>query len=248
MSISMIPTRFDDSPVALHAISNCFIRAGKKAYPQLKKHLRADAINFRYFGDLLVQEDRFLRNCADYNLYRNIAPVLPEEQGPYIFIIAADTFSWHHVDKRLEAYLGYRLHELENDWVIAYHPDSCEATDEDMTHIMRSLYNGVCNYAELDIRYQTKPGYSVWAHQTMSLVRDWEGNPEFFLTVIRDISMQRWAQLLYSEMLALKNLMDESYFHHRTASWIDGLLRHYEGKPIDGKVMHQLRVLVRDLV
>ena len=100
-----------------------------------------------------------------------------------------------------------------------------EETDEEMTKIMRSLYTGESNYAEMDIRYQTKPGYSVWAHQTMSLVRDWNGNPEYFLAVVRDTSMQKWAQLFYNELLILQELMYACGFQHETARWIDGLIK-----------------------
>lgn len=248
MSISKIPNRFNDSPVAFHAINRCFIRAGKKAYPQLKKHVRSNPDYFRFIGDLLVQEDQFLLNSGEYNFFCENASDPWSSSGPYIFIIAAETFSWHHVDERLESYLGYPIDELENDWIVAYHPDSCEETDAEVTRIMKSLYNGESNYAELDIRYQTKPGYSVWAHQTMSLVRDWNGNPEYFLTVVRDTSMQRWAQLFYNELLILNELVHATGFDHETAQWIDGLIRHYNGEPVEGHVMRQIHVLMQDLV
>ena len=248
MSISKIPNRFNESPVAFHAINRCFIRAAKKAYPQLKKHVRSHPEYFRFVGDLLVQEEQFLLNSAEYNFFCENAADPWSNSGPYIFIIAAETFSWHHVDERLESYLGYPLEELENDWIIAYHPESCEETDAEVTRIMKELYSGESNYAELDIRYQTKPGYSVWAHQTMSLVRDWNGNPEYFLTVVRDTSMQRWAQLFYNELLILDELVHATNFDDEMAQWIDGLIRHYNGEPVEGRVMQQIHVLMQDLV
>ena len=244
----MIPNRFNNSPVAFHAINRCFIRAANKAYPHLKKHVSAHPETFRFMGDLLVQEEQFVLNSAEYTFFCESATDPCNNAGPYIFIIAAETFSWHHVDERLEAYLGYDIHELETDWVIAYHPESCEETDEEMTNIMRSLYTGESNYAEMDIRYQTKPGYSVWAHQTMSLVRDWNGNPEYFLTVVRDTSMQKWAQLFYNELRILQELMYACNFEHETARWIDGLIKHYNGEQVDGQVLNQIQAIMQDLV
>ena len=246
MSIRMIPTHLDNSTVALHAINRCFIRVGRKAFPELKAFLRTSSANFRYIGDLLVSEDRFLRNCGDYRLYRESKSPAADAKGPFIFIIAADTFSWHHVDKRLEGYLGYRLDELENDWVIAYHPDSYEETDEQFTDIIRSMYHGDQNYAELDIRYQTKSGHSVWAHQTMSLIRNWDGDPEYFLTVIRDTSMQQWTQLLYRELALLKELMEACCFQHQSWEWISGLLKHYDGESIEDALLHEISSILQE--
>ncbi len=248
MSIRTIPNRFDDSPVAFHAINKCFLRAGSEAITQLKRHLASNYIDFRYVGDLLVQEDRFIRTCADYKLFSGHAKHTKGKFGPFVFIISAESHIWHHVDHGLEAYLGYTREELENDWVIAYHPDSCQEAEERFNNVLRALHRGDRNYAELEVRYQTKPGYSVWAKQTMSLIRDWRGEPENFLIVLRDISMRKWTQQLYQELSQLKGLMDECGFCDRSADWIDGLLKHYNGEPVDGHVMHQIRVLVRDLV
>ena len=122
-----------------------------------------------------------------------------------------------------------------------------EETDEEVTRILKALYNGESNYAEVDVRYQTKPGYSVWAHQTISLVRDWNGNPEYFLTVVRDTSLQKWTQLFYNEMRILETLMDVCGYDAEIADWISGLIRHYNGEQVDRRVMRQLNNLMQDL-
>lgn len=246
MQIRIIPNRFDESPLAFHVITRCFQKAGSSALASLKRHLEQDAAGFRYIGDFIVQQSRFSRLWADYALFRRHVPEPDRLKGPYVVVIDAETLRWHQVDPALEAYLGYSLDELENDWVVAYHPDSCEATDEAMTRVLREFHRGECKYAELDVRYQTRPGYSVWAQATLSLVRDWKGNPEFFLMVIRDVSMRRWAEAFYRELGRIRDLMESSGFYSESLQSIDGLLRHYDGEEVDRRVMTRVHAMVSD--
>ena len=246
MSIRIIPNRFDESPFAFLEITRCFLRASHNALSALKRHFEEDESGFRYMGDLIVEETHLSQLRADYHLFREHVPEPERLKGPYVIIIKAETLQWHDADVNLEQYLGYSLSELENDWVIAYHPESCEETDEEMTGILRDFHQGKRNYAEIDVRYQTKPGYSVWAQVTFSLVRDWKGNPEYYMMVIRDVSMVRWVQLFYEQLLHIKELMEASGFYSESLQTIDGLLRHYDGEVVDRQVMTQIHALVSD--
>ncbi len=244
MSIRKIPTRSDDSLSALHAINTCFLKAGARAYSSLKRSVERDDRSFRFIGDFLVRESCFYRNYADYSLYRKFVPDPQTQQGPYIVLISADTHAWHHVDDSLESYLGYSLKELENDWVVAYHPETYEETDEKLTSILKDLHTGACNYTEVDVRYQTKIGYSVWSQLTFSLVKDWKGNPEYFMTVIRDITLIKWTQYLYSELETLINLVEMTGLYDDSVRAIAGLLRHYDGEDIDRQMMMEIQALL----
>ncbi len=244
MSTRKIPTRNDDTLAALQVVNACFLRAGAHAYGAIKKHVECDIHAFRYMGDILVGESHFYRNYADYSLYRKFVPDPTIQQGPYIVLISADTHAWYHVDDSLEAYLGYTLDELENDWIVAYHPDTYEETDENLTAIMRALHMGEADFQDVDVRYQTKVGYSVWAQLTFSLVKDWKGTPEYFLTVIRDKTLIMWAHLLYGELESLIRLAERAGVYNESVWALEGLLRHYDGESVDGKVMQKIKALL----
>ena len=244
MSIRIIPTRNDESLAALHAINSCFLKTGARAFAALKRRIEVDSSRFRYIGDFLVSESQFFRKYADYSLHRKFVPDPYKNQGPYIVLISADTHAWHHVDDSLEDYLGYTLQELENDWITAYHPDSYEETDENLTSIMRKMHMGECNYAEVDVHYQAKIGYSVWSQLTFSVVNDWKGTPEYFMTVIRDITLAKWAEQLYTELEGLINLVEMAGLYDASVTALDGLLRHYDGEQVDHQVMNSIKALL----
>lgn len=244
MSIRIIPTRSDESLAALHAINTCFLKTGVRAFAALKQRIEADGSRFRYIGDFLISESRFYRKYADYSLYRKFVPDPYAHQGPFIVLISADTHAWHHVDDSLEQYLGYTLQELENDWVTAYHPDSYEATDEKLTSIMRKMHMGTCNYAEVNVHYQTKIGYSVWSQLTCSLVKDWKGAPEYFMTVMRDTTLLKWTEQLYAELEMLIELVEMAGLYDASITALDGLLRHYDGEQVDHKLMTSIKALL----
>ena len=233
--------------MAFHVINRCFLKAGVNACAAFKQFLENDSLGFRFLGDFIVLETHLEQLQADYKLFRKYVPEPEELKGPHVVIINADTLRWHHADPSLKRYLGYSLQDLENDWVIAFHPDSCEETDEQLTGVLRDFHNGDCQYAELNMRYQTRPGYSVWAQTTLSLVRDWKGNPEYFMMVMRDVSMTSWTRQFYQVLVRLKGLMESSGFYSDSLRSIDGLLRHYDGENVDRYEMARVHAMVSDM-
>ncbi len=244
MSNRIIPTRSDESLAALHAINTCFLKAGARAFASLKKSIEQDQSRFRYIGDLLVNESRFFRYYADYSLYRKFVPEPQKQQGPFILLISADSHAWYHVDDSLSGYLGYSLEELENDWVIAYHPHSYEQTDEKLTRIMRQLHTGQRNYAEVDVHYQARIGYSIWSQLTFSVVKDWKGTPEYFMTVIRDRTLVKWMEKLYGELESLIELVNMAGVYDESIIAVDGLLRHYDGEDVGHNLMSSIKNII----
>lgn len=246
MSSKTLPSRSDESPVALHALNKYFLKAGGSAYALLKTRLASNPLYFRYIGDILVQESRFLQKIADYKLYRRHAAKEQNAKDPFVVIISANTHRWRHADEGLESYLGYSLAELEADWIEVYHPEDCEAIDEEITDVFRDLHQGIRNYAEVSVRYQTRIGYSVWAQLTFSLVKDWQGSPEYFMVAIRDISMVKWTELFYNELAALKTLIEICEEEDESLACINGLMRHYDGKDVERGVIERIQGLLAD--
>jgi len=70
------------------------------------------------------------------------------------------------------------------------HPDDLEA-DLDF---VRQVLNGEIETYSIEKRYYHKDGSIVWINLTVSLLFDREGNPKYFVSVIRDISDRKQAE------------------------------------------------------
>ena len=71
------------------------------------------------------------------------------------------------------------------------HPDDLEA---DLAHV-EDLLAGRAKTYSMEKRYVRANGETVWINLTVSLVRDANGRPDFFVAVIEDISARKSAQL-----------------------------------------------------
>jgi PAS domain S-box-containing protein len=65
-----------------------------------------------------------------------------------------------------------------------------EDLEEDMSYLRQTL-NGKINSYQMQKRYFHKGGHLVWAHLNVSLVRDGQGNPLFFVSQIEDITERK---------------------------------------------------------
>lgn len=109
-----------------------------------------------------------------------IGIVLSNIQGQ--FVAANPTF---------QEMLGYSEGEL-----IGRH--FTELTHPDYTATEKILYQKMVaersEYYHLEKRYLTKAGKLIWGHLTVSLVRDSEGNPQFYLATIQNITERKQAE------------------------------------------------------
>jgi two-component system, cell cycle sensor histidine kinase and response regulator CckA len=98
---------------------------------------------------------------------------------------------WLMVNQRLCDILGYSQTELRDLTIdeITF-ADDLEPT---LTG-RRSMLSGECEPYVLEKRYVRKDRALVWARVSVSLVRDASGNPEYFLSVIEDISERKHAE------------------------------------------------------
>ncbi len=98
---------------------------------------------------------------------------------------------WLSVNPKLCDILGYTAAELrQRTFQDITHPDDL-ATD--LEHMQRLLRGEESTYS-LEKRYLHKDGTATWARLTVSLMRDLDGTPTHFISVIEDIHERRMAQ------------------------------------------------------
>lgn len=110
--------------------------------------------------------------------------------------------------------------------LIGYTPDEVLATNfrayshpEDMAEDDRQLKRceaGEIDHFSMEKRYRHRHGHWVWVHLTVSLIRDHEGRPDYYIAVVQDISARKAAQ----EALALREeLLRQAQLIARLATW-----------------------------
>jgi PAS domain S-box-containing protein len=96
------------------------------------------------------------------------------------------------VNRALCNLLGYSAEELhKKSWLEVTHPDDLEADQE----CFRQMLAGeVESYQLREKRYRHKSGRIVWTFVSLSLVRDKEGQPAYFIAQVQDISERKLAE------------------------------------------------------
>ncbi len=89
------------------------------------------------------------------------------------------------VNKAFCQFLGYSEAEIIGMSCLAIsHPDDLEKNYKELNYLLQSSSNNV--YFEK--RYLTKSGNTVWANVNISLVKKQNGEPEYFLPLVQDIT------------------------------------------------------------
>jgi len=106
--------------------------------------------------------------------------------------------TWQRVNRRLCAILGYSAAELSNlKFEDITHPDDLEP---DWTRAKALLRGEISTYS-LEKRYIRRDRSIVWVNLTVSLARNEIGEPEYFISVIEDISARRRAEAERDELI-----------------------------------------------
>ena len=98
---------------------------------------------------------------------------------------------WLLLNDRFCEFLGYSEEELrDKTFLDITHPDDRDAS----LAAVRRLLSGECSSWQIEKRYIRKNGTAVWARLFTSLVRDQLNEPQYFISIVEDITEQKLAE------------------------------------------------------
>ncbi|WP_126446587.1 sensor histidine kinase [Sulfuricystis multivorans] len=121
------------------------------------------------------------------------------EQAAVGIALVAPDGRWLKVNRRLAEIVGYTPEELlEKTFQDITHPDDLAA---DLAYVRQMLAREIERYA-MEKRYIRKDGSTVWILLTVALVWQANGKPDYFISVVEDITRQHEAETRLKEALA----------------------------------------------
>ncbi|CAN5718319.1 ATP-binding protein [soil metagenome] len=115
--------------------------------------------------------------------------------------------AFHETNRKFTQILGYSSEELTGrKFVELTHAEDLAATQQ----AVEALLSGAVPDYSLEKRYVRKDGAVVWSLTTVTLLRDSDGHPENFLTVIEDITARKEAEEALREESRTLELLNES--------------------------------------
>ena len=113
------------------------------------------------------------------------------EQAAVGIALMAPDGRWLRVNRKLCTIVGYTSQELlTKAFHDITHPDDLDA---DLDQVRRMLMKEIDTFT-MEKRYLRKDGITVWINQTVSLVRKPDGKPDYFISVVEDISARKKAE------------------------------------------------------
>jgi PAS domain S-box-containing protein len=113
--------------------------------------------------------------------------------------VAGTTGQLLEANPALQRLLGYTAEEIRAATFLDFmHPDDIAAE----LALFRELVSGQRNYYEIEERFRHKDGHVVWAHMTVSLVRDAQGRPQFAIGMGEDITARKEAEATIARLNA----------------------------------------------
>jgi len=145
---------------------------------------------------LRLQEEQF-RSAFDY--------------APIGMALVAPDGKWLRANRSLCEYVGYTESELlAVDFQTITHPDDLEA---DLGHIEEMLAGKIRTY-QMEKRYFHKQGHLVPVLLAVSLIRDSDGKPVYFISHIMDITQRKLSEVQMKASLREKEVLLKE-IHHR---------------------------------
>lgn len=116
--------------------------------------------------------------------YENLFSTVFEHAGTGIALVAPDGH-WLRLNQKLCGILGYPQDELlSKTFQDITHPDDLDA---DLDQVRRVLAGEIATYT-MEKRYLHRAGQLIWARLTVTLIRRPDATPDYFVSVIEDIS------------------------------------------------------------
>lgn len=115
------------------------------------------------------------------------------------------------VNERLCRIVGYGAEEIKDmSFQDITHPDDV-ATDLEFA---RQMIAGEIDHYSIDRRYVRKDSSEFWVNLTTSLVRNQDGDPRHFISIVEDITARKTAEKTVKKSLAEKEVLLQE-IHHR---------------------------------
>lgn len=122
------------------------------------------------------------------------------KNAPISMALLNVTGKWLNVNKSLCDFTGYSEEELlKTGYQKIAHPDDF---DEDMMYIKNMLVGKKQSY-HVEKRYIHKKGHIVWGTMNVSLARNRDGTPKYFILQIQDITERRKVDQMKSEFISI---------------------------------------------
>ncbi len=139
-----------------------------------------------------------------------------EQAAVGIALVATDG-RWLRVNRKLCAIVGYAPEELMGlNFQDITHPDDLDA---DHVHV-RQMLNGTRHHYTLEKRYLHKDGSIVWVNLSVALVGKPDGSPDYFISVVEDISARKQAQ---ADLIKGEALLSSFFEHAESLVWVKDL-------------------------
>jgi PAS domain S-box-containing protein len=133
----------------------------------------------------------------EINERRRVEKALLESESRFRTIIREAAMGIALIDKQgrimegnpaLQAMLGYGPQELQGlEFTRVNHPENAQVSRA----ILQKLLNGQEEVCRVETRYVRKDGWVGWGRQSISLVREADGQPQFVLALFEDITERR---------------------------------------------------------
>lgn len=173
-------------------VSLAYLSSGESDYlivvlEDISERKRVEAALLNLNQDL---ESRVVHSTTALQSSENRFRLAFEEAAIGMALIAPDG-RWLRVNRAICNIVGYSKSELlKMDFQTITHPDTLE---QDLSYVQQML-SGETDTCQLEKRYIHKQGYSVWVLLSVSLVRDEQNQPLYFISQIQDITERRRAE------------------------------------------------------
>lgn len=120
------------------------------------------------------------------------------------------------VNKKLSEFLGYDVNTLAT---MSYQDITADSHRSQDAELVGKVLRGERDSYSLEKKYLHAKGHEVWGKLTVSLVRDENGEPDYFISVVEDIdSMKKVEQELFQAEALFSEIV--SAFSTRTYIWV----------------------------